>query len=96
MGIISQAITVFLVQLVFIGCRTWNVRSIAELDTPGALLSGAMVHLAWLAGIAIGATSAKNIIMDGAWEQWPIILGSLTGGLIGTYLSLERSKKKNA
>lgn len=94
MDILTASITIFLVQLVFIWSRTWNVIAIGKLDTKTALLSGAVIHLAWLASIAIGGFSMHKVINDFDFQYIPIIICSLTGGLYGTYLAIEREKKK--
>lgn len=88
--ILNYSIIVFVTQLVFIGCRTWNVRCIARSDMLGAMLSGAIVHLAWLVSIAIGAVSMNEIITNFHFEYLPIVACSLSGGLIGTWLGLKR------
>lgn len=87
--ILYYSITVFITQLLFIGFRTWNVRCIASGNMVGALISGAVVHIAWLISIAIGAVSMNQIITHFKWEYLPIILCSLIGGLLGTYLALK-------
>lgn len=92
MEILEQCIIVFFTQLVFIGCRTWNVRAVAHGRIIQALISGGIVHLAWLVGIAIGALSAHEIITNFDWRYLPVVFCSLIGGLIGTYISM---KKKN-
>lgn len=95
--IFDYAITVFFTQLVFIGCRTWNVRAISLNSIPQVLLSGAIVHLSWLVSIAIGVKSTLEIIDDWKWEYLPIVVGSLSGGLIGSYITMKmriRSKSQ--
>jgi hypothetical protein len=92
--IIIYALVVFITQLVFIGCRTWNVRAISANDLKGVLISGALVHIAWLISIAIGSFSMYEIINDFNWQYIPIVFCSLTGGLIGSYIGLLEKKKK--
>ena len=88
-----MSITVFLVQLIFIGCRTWNVRAVANNDLKVVLISGAFIHLSWLASIAIGAVSMNEVISNFNWKYLPVILCSLVGGLIGSYIGLKGKTK---
>lgn len=88
--ILKYSIIVFVTQLIFIGCRTWNVRAIARKDLIQVLLSGTFVHLSWLVSIAIGAVSMSEILSDFNWSYVPVVLCSLTGGLIGSYLGLRK------
>lgn len=90
--ITHYAITVFLTQLIFIGCRTWNVKAIAAKSIPQVLVSGTFVHLSWLVSIAIGAVSMHEIISDFDWTYLPIIACSLIGGLIGSFLSMKSKR----
>ena len=83
----------FTTQLVFIGCRTWNVRAIACHNVIQAMVSGGIVHLAWLVSIAIGAISMNEIITHFKLEYTPVILCSLCGGLLGTWLGLQKKRK---
>lgn len=76
-------------QLIFIGCRTWNVKAIADKDIKQVLLSGAIIHVAWLLAISIGVMSIKEVIYNFKLEYLPIIFCSLSGGLIGSYLSMK-------
>lgn len=91
-NILLYSVTVFFTQLIFIGCRTWNVKAIANKDITQVLASGAFVHLAWLVGIAIGAVSMHKIITEFKLEYLPIIFCSLTGGLIGSYISMKSKR----
>lgn len=90
--ILKYAIIVFFTQLVFVGFRTWNVKAIAEKNIPQVLISGTIVHLTWLVSIAIGAISMSEILTNFQWEYIPIILCSLSGGLIGSYLSMKSKR----
>ncbi len=91
--ILKYSIIVFLTQLIFIGCRTWNVKAIAKNNLLHVLLSGAVVHIAWLISIAIGAVSMNEIVSEFNWEYVPVVICSLTGGLIGSYLGLKERKR---
>lgn len=90
--ILHYSIIVFVTQLIFIGFRTWNVKAIAKQNITHVLISGAVVHLAWLVSIAIGAVSMNEIISNFEWSYLPIVFGSLSGGLIGSYLSMKSKK----
>lgn len=93
MMVIQYAVIVFFTQLIFIGCRTWNVRAIARDNIPAALISGGIVHLSWLVSIAIGAVSMNEIISNFRLEYLPVVLCSLSGGLIGTYAAMKNKSK---
>lgn len=88
--ILKYSIIVFATQLIFIGCRTWNVKAIARNDLFQVLLSGTFVHLSWLVSIAIGAVSMSEIISDFNWSYLPVVVCSLIGGLIGSYIGLKK------
>lgn len=90
--IIEYSIIVFVTQLIFIGCRTWNVKAIADKNIAQVLISGAIVHITWLISISIGAISMNEIISNFEWAYLPIIICSLTGGLIGSYVSMKSKK----
>lgn len=90
--ILKYSIIVFITQLVFIGCRTWNVKAIAKQDMSQVLISGAFVHIAWLISISIGAVSMNEIITNFEWSYLPIVFCSLTGGLIGSYISMKSKR----
>lgn len=91
--VLKYSIMIFFTQLVFIGCRTWNVRAISTGNLGQVLLSGAIVHITWLIGIALGSVSMYKIINDFSWDYLPIVLCSLTGGLIGSWLGLKEKGK---
>lgn len=90
--ILKYTVLVFVTQLVFIGCRTWNVKSIAAKNISHVLISGALVHISWLVSIAIGAVSMHEIIANFQWQYVPVIFASLTGGLLGSYLSMKSKR----
>jgi uncharacterized membrane protein len=92
-SVATYAIIIFVTQLIFIGCRTWNVKAISANNMVQALLSGGVVHLAWLVSIAIGSISMHELMNNFKWEYVPIVLCSLTGGLIGTYAGLKNKIK---
>lgn len=92
--ILKLCFTVFFTQLIFISCRTWNVKAVAKNDLKQVLISGAFVHISWLVAIAIGASSTYKILVF-EWQYLPVIICSLAGGLIGSYIGLqERNKNK--
>lgn len=88
-----MTITVFVNQLVFIWARTWNVKMIAANNLKGVLLSGAIVHVAWLLGITIGVVSMKEILINFQLIYTPVLIGSLSGGLLGSYFGLLEKMK---
>lgn len=87
--IVKYSVIVFITQLIFIGCRTWNVKAIAKQNVAQVLMSGTFVHLSWLISIAIGADSMSQIISNFEWSYIPIVICSLLGGLIGSYVSMK-------
>lgn len=89
MQVLNYSIIIFITQLVFIGCRTWNVKAISKNDVSQVLISGTFVHLSWLVSIAIGSVSMYEIITNFQLSYLPIVLCSLTGGLIGSYIGLK-------
>ncbi len=91
--ILKLTITVFFTQLVFIGCRTWNVRAVSKSNLKHVLISGALVHLSWLASIAIGAVSMNEVIMNFRLEYIPVVFGSLIGSLIGSWIGMKERRK---
>ena len=91
--ILKYSIIIFINQLVFIGCRTWNVRVIAKNNLVQTLISSGIVHITWLIGIAVGAVSMNEIISNMKWEFFPIIFCSLIGNLIGSYVGMIKLKK---
>lgn len=92
--ILEYSIIIFATQLVFIGCRTWNVKAISKNDVLQVLISGAIVHITWLIGIAIGSVSMYEIINNFKWGYVPIVTCSLTGGLLGSYIAMKTKLKK--
>ena len=90
--ILKYSIIVFITQLIFIGCRTWNVKSISAKNIPHVLISGTFVHLSWLVSISIGAVSMNEIISNFEWSYLPIVFCSLSGGLIGSYISMKSNR----
>jgi hypothetical protein len=84
---------VFITNLVFLWARTWNVRATASRDVWGVMWSGTIVHLSWLISIAIGANSITNIILDWQWQNIIVVIGSLSGGLLGSYFGLLQKSK---
>lgn len=93
MQVLNYSIIIFITQLVFIGCRTWNVKAISKNDVSQVLISGTFVHLSWLVSIAIGSVSMYEIITNFQLSYLPIIVCSLSGGLIGSYIGLKEKRK---
>lgn len=92
--ILKYSIIVFITQVIFIGCRTWNVQAVAKADLKQVLISGGLVHLSWLVSIAIGSVSMHSILQEFQWQQLPIISCSLVGGLIGSWVGLQQKTSK--
>lgn len=90
--IVEYSITIFLTQLIFIGCRTWNVKSIAKNDIKQVLISGTFVHLSWLVSIGLTSISMIQIIQNFKLEYLIIVFFSLAGGLLGSYIGLKERK----
>lgn len=90
--VLKYSCIIFITQLVFIGCRTWNVGAIAVKNITQVLVSGAFVHLSWLVSIAIGSISMHEIISNFEWSYLPIVICSTVGGLVGSYISMKSKK----
>jgi hypothetical protein len=89
------AFVVFLTQVIFIWSRTWNINAIAEKNMKAVLISGAVIHWAWLLSIAIGAYSMREILLDFQWHDVPVVLGSTFGGLYGSWLGMKQKIAKD-
>lgn len=83
-------VSVFVTQLIFIGSRTLNVKAISSNNVTAALLSGTVIHVSWLVSIAIGVQSMTEIISNFRTEYIPVVICSLAGGLLGTYVTMKR------
>ena len=94
-AILIDSLIVFVTQLVFIGSRTVNVKAIADKNMKKALLSGAVIHIAWLISISIGVVSFNSLMKDFDLKYLPVIMCSLSGGLLGTYWGLKDKMNKN-
>ena len=81
-------------QFGFIFVRTLNVRAVAAGHIPLALLSGTGTYLMWILGIVIGSVSMYEIVTEFKWENIPIVLAGLIGGLIGTFWGMKFKKSK--
>lgn len=92
--ILLSSIYVFVSQLIFIWARTLNVRAVSMENTPAVLITGAVVHLSWLASIAIGAVSMHEIIANFQYQYWPVIASSLAGGTLGSYFGMRKKRKR--
>lgn len=91
-SILKFSLIIFITQLIFVGCRTWNIKSIADKNIPQVLISGIFIHISWLVSIAIGTFSMHEIITKFEWKYLPIVFGSLLGGLLGSYISMKTKK----
>lgn len=91
-NIFVSALAVFVIQLIFIGTRTWNVKAISQGRVGAALLSGAIIHLSWLLSLFIGVDSAEQVVVNGSWKHTIVVFASLSGGLLGTYVGMIKKK----
>lgn len=89
MDILKLCIGVFVVQLIFIYTRTWNVKAISSKNIFHVLVSGAIIHIAWLFSIGLGAYSVKEIVINFELKYIPVLLSSLIGGLLGSYIAMK-------
>ena len=94
MTILTLSISVFMSNLVFLFARTWNVRAVASGHVWGVMWSGAVVHISWLISIAIGAGSITELLVEWHWEYLPVVISSLCGGLLGSYIGLMPKREK--
>ena len=92
--IIHHTILMFATQLVFIGCRTWNVKAIAKNNILHVLVSGAIVNISWLISMGLGGVSMYNIINEFEWQYIPIILACVVGGTVGGYIGMKEKQLK--
>lgn len=95
MNVLNYSVIIFITQLIFIGCRTWNVKAIAKNNLKQVLLSGTFLHLSWLVSIAIGSVSMYEIITNFQLSYLPIVFCSLSGGLIGSWIGLKERNNKS-
>ncbi|AGO49618.1 hypothetical protein Phi13:2_gp008 [Cellulophaga phage phi13:2] len=93
-SILIDSVVVFLTQIIFIGSRTINVKAIADKNMKKALISGAIIHIAWLVSISIGVVSINSLMKDFNFAYLPVIMCSLIGGLLGTYWGLKDKLNK--
>jgi hypothetical protein len=82
-----QAIIVFITFFSFILARTSNVIYTADRNITGALVSGAFVHLLWLVSVGLGVNAVIHLS-----SHYPVLLGSLSGSLLGTYVAIKRKQ----
>ena len=87
--IVYQTVLGFSSQLAFLWARTYNVHANASLDVKATVMSGAVIHLLWLVGIAVGSASAFKILVEGDMLYIPVVIGTLSGSILGTYIGLK-------
>lgn len=90
MDIVGLCIASFLSQFFFIGIRTWNIKAIAEHNIFQVLLSGFLIHLAWLISITIGVTSMKELMINFQPVYLFVVVSSASGGLLSSYIVMKR------
>lgn len=88
-----DSIIVFVTQLIFIGTRTWNIRSVAAGNIPMAVLSGLVVGSSWLYSLHLGTNSMGELTKNSDLSHIPVILSFLAGGAVGTYISMIKKKR---
>lgn len=83
------AVTVFCTQYIFLWARTLNVVAVSQLDPWKATWTGLVITVSWLIAIAIGV----DAIWTGTWQP---IIAHIAGGLLGTWMTLKKEKRKKA
>lgn len=91
--IIHNTLLMFSTQLIFIGCRTWNVKAIAKNNMIQTMVSGTIVNISWLVSMGLGGVSMYNIINDFQWQYVPIVAACVFGGAAGTYIGMKEKIK---
>jgi hypothetical protein len=91
--ILYQSIIAMFSQLAFLWARTYNIHSTARLEVVETLKSGAIIHILWLIGISLGANGAYKVLIEYDWSYIPVILCSLIGSVIGSYIGLTKRIK---
>ena len=94
--ILFECIVAFFSQLAFLWARTMNIQFVAAGDIKKVLVSGGIIHVLWLIGIAIGANGAYKVIIDRQMEYIPVLIFSLVGSLIGSYIGIIKNKKRKS
>ena len=94
--IMYECLIAFFSQLAFLWARTINIVFTAQGDIKKVLITGGIIHILWLIGIAIGANGAYKVIVDHQMEYIPVLIFSLTGSLIGAYIGLIKNKKRKS
>jgi hypothetical protein len=89
-----EAIVVFISNVLFMFLRTWNINSIAKRNIKMVLISGGLIHITWLFSTALAVGSAHAFFETGELKYLPIVLTSLTGSLLGTYLGIMKGRSK--
>lgn len=87
--IITQAIIIFVSNLLFIYFRTRNVTYNATNNRYGVFHSGIAVHLSWLCSTSLGV----NAMLHG---NYILVLVSLAGGLLGADLAITNKFSKKS
>lgn len=87
----TQALIVFVSYFCFIYLRTSNVIHTTERNIIGSLVSGGLVHIAHLIATGLGI----NAILSDLTVYYPVLIGSLTGGLLGTYVGIKTKQKQD-
>jgi len=87
--IIIYCIIVFLNQLAFTWLRTWNIIVTAEKKIFKVVLSNALIHISWLISISVGVVSIIEIVQNMELQYIPVILFSILGSVVGSYIGIK-------
>lgn len=91
--IIHNTVLMLATQIIFIGCRTWNVKTIAKNNMTQVIVSGIIVNLSWLVSMGLGGVSMNAIINNFEWQHVPIVLACMIGSVLGTYIGMYEKRK---
>lgn len=90
--IIKYTIIVFITQFLFVAMRTLNIKLIASGNVVGTVLTGVLLHSAWLFSVGIGVVSVMEIVQHWDLKYLPVIIASTVGGAVGNYVGLLKKK----
>ncbi len=92
--IITHTTIVFITQVIFIGSRTWNVKSIAGNNVFMVVLSGCVVNISWMITTGLSTISMYSCIQNFDWQYIPIIAASVIGGAVGGFVGMKSKPKR--
>tara|TARA_R110000803_G_scaffold146808_2_gene212516 strand:+ start:176 stop:472 length:297 start_codon:yes stop_codon:yes gene_type:complete len=91
--IIYESVIAFLSQLAFLWARTYNIHATANLEVRKVIISGFVISILWLVGVAIGANGAYKLLVDHNWDYLPIVICLIIGSSTGSYIGLMKKIK---